>query len=103
MVVLTPADGREVRLPPLALGTLADRTPGVSRIHIVQDQPARLRVRLELSGERDDEEVWEAVRTAITDLLAKHGVRDVEVIKDTEPPRRSACGKFRPVYFELAR
>jgi hypothetical protein len=103
VLVLTAADGREVRLPPLALGTLADRTSGVSRIHIVQDQPARPRVRLELSGERDDEEVWEAVRTAITDLLGKHGIRDVELIRATEPPRRSAGGKFRPVYFELAR
>ncbi|WP_199435293.1 phenylacetate--CoA ligase family protein [Qaidamihabitans albus] len=102
VLVFTAENGREVRLPPLALGTLVDRTPGVSRFQIVQDQPTRLRVRLEPSGDRDDGQVWSAVRGAITDLLAEHGVRDVEVTRDGEPPSRSAGGKFRPVYSELA-
>lgn len=102
VLVFTAEDGGEVRLPPLALGTLVDRMPGVSRFQIVRDQPTRLRVRLELSGDRDEEQVWSAVRGAVTDLLAEHGVHDVEVVRASEPPRRSAGGKFRPVYSELA-
>jgi phenylacetate-CoA ligase len=102
VLVFAAEGGREVRLPPLALGTLVDRTPGVSLFQIVQDQADRLRVRLELSGDRDGDQVWEAVRTAVTGLLAEHGVRDVEVVRDSEPPRRSAGGKFRPVYSELS-
>jgi phenylacetate-CoA ligase len=103
VLVFTAENGREVRLPPLALGTLVDRTPGVSRFQIVQDQPTRLLVRLDLSGDRDDEQVWAAVHGAVTALLAEHGVRGIDVARDSEPPRRSTGGKFRPVYSELAR
>jgi phenylacetate-CoA ligase len=102
VLVVTAQDGREVRLPPLSLGTLVDRVPGVSRFQIVQDRSTRLRVRLELSGDRDGDQVWTAVRSAIGDLLTEHGVHDVDVVRDSEPPRRSTGGKFRPVFSELA-
>jgi hypothetical protein len=90
-----------VRLPPLALGTVVDRTPGVRRFQIVQDGPASLAVRLEPDADAEPEQVWGAVRDALAGLLAAHGVRDARVRRDADPPRRSPGGKFRAVYAAL--
>ncbi|MBI2858574.1 MAG: phenylacetate--CoA ligase family protein, partial [Chloroflexi bacterium] len=48
-------DGVPVRLMPLALGTIAEETPGVKRVQLIQTGPATLRVRFEAD---DADSVW---------------------------------------------
>lgn len=80
-----------VTIAPLALSLALERVPGVERIQIVHAAPAALTVRLR------PREVWPAVRTELTGVLARHGLGDVAVTCADEPPRQSAGGKFRAV------
>ncbi len=96
--VLTFAAGEgQVRVPPLALATAVDSTPGVHRFQVLQDGPTSVRVRLETADGADAEQVWTAVRTALLDVLAGQGVAGAQVRRDPAAPQRSAGGKFRPV------
>jgi hypothetical protein len=47
--------------------------------------------------------VWDRVRTALRDALHRYGLDDVAVDRDPQPSRRTAGGKFRTVYADLAR
>ncbi|MCK2219445.1 hypothetical protein MF672_037455 [Actinomadura sp. ATCC 31491] len=91
------ADGGQVSVAPLALATLADRTPGVEQYQVVQSGPAALQVRLRPAAGADPETVWQAVRDGLTGLLAAQGLAHVTVERAAEPPRQSAGGKYRTV------
>lgn len=86
-----------MRLPPLALGTVVDRIPGVALFQIVQDAPTRLRVRLQPAPGADGEQVWSAVHQALAGLLAVHQLDHVTMERAAEPPARGAGGKVRTV------
>lgn len=88
-------DGRKVAVPALALGTLADRTPGVRMFQIIQDGPQRLTVRLLLEDGAD--RAWDQLRSALRALLDTHNLSDVRVERDPRPPERTPGGKFRTV------
>jgi phenylacetate-CoA ligase len=94
-------DGRTVALPPLALGTLVDRTAGVRLFQIVQDDPRRLSVRLITEDGADDDQVWRQVHGALRGLLDGHGLDGVTVRRDGRPPERTPGGKFRAVFSEF--
>lgn len=97
------ADGRTVDLPPLALGTLVDRTAGVRLFQIVQDDPRRLAVRLITEDGVGADQVSERVHRALRELLDSHGLAEVRLERDPCPPERTAGGKFRPVFSALSR
>lgn len=97
VLVVPTGRGAPVRLPPLALGTVVDRIPGVALFQIVQDAPTRLRVRLQPAPGADGEQVWSAVHQALTALLAAHQLDHVTVQHAAEPPSRGAGGKVRTV------
>ena len=86
-------------VPPLAFGTLLDRTPGIELFQVVQTAPATLRVRLRTAGPAgaDPERVWRSVLDGIAGLLASHGLHHVAVERADEPPERSPGGKYRTV------
>ena len=94
------ADGGTADLPPLALGTLVDRTPGVRMFQIVRDAPRRLAVRLIIEDSAAPDRVWERVHRELRGLLDRHGLTDVRVERDARPPERTPGGKFRPVIEE---
>lgn len=97
-VLTFPAeDGRRVPIAPLAFGILADQTPGVELFQIVQTAPTSLRVRLRLEAGAEPDRVWEVLRSAVTRLLAEHGLGHVAVERGEEPPERSSGGKVRKV------
>ncbi|MGC4746940.1 phenylacetate--CoA ligase family protein [Micromonospora sp. DT201] len=103
-VISFPApDGRTVDLPPLALGTLVDSTAGVRMFQIVQTDPRRLAVRLIIQDDVDADQVWAQVQRALRGLLDSHGLTDVRVERDVEPPQRTAGGKFRTVFSAVSR
>ena len=92
------ADGRSrVAVPPLALGTVVDRTPGVELFQIVQTTPTALSVRLRPEPGADADRVRTAVREGITGLLTDLGLPHVTVETDPEPPEQSTGGKYRTV------
>ncbi|MBG0567759.1 phenylacetate--CoA ligase family protein [Actinoplanes sp. NEAU-A11] len=93
-------DGRTVELPPLALGTLVDRTAGVRMFQVVKDDPRRLSVRLMTEDGTDGDRVWEEVHRALRGLLDSHGLTGVTVQRDARPPQRTPGGKFRTVFSE---
>ncbi|WP_430781535.1 phenylacetate--CoA ligase family protein [Actinoplanes sp. G11-F43] len=90
--------GVTVELPPLALGTLADRTPGVRLFQIVRESPQRLAVRLLTEPGADGDGVWERVHEQVRALLDGHGLTGVVIERDPRPPERSPGGKFRSVH-----
>ncbi|GGN87266.1 hypothetical protein GCM10010112_69720 [Actinoplanes lobatus] len=90
-----------VSLPPLAVGTLVDRSPGVRMFQVVQDAPNRLTIRLLLEDGADPDAVWTRVHQELRTLLDGHGLTTVTVRLDTRPPTRTPGGKFRTVYSEL--
>ena len=90
-------DAGQVAVPPLAFGTLVDRTPGIELFQVAQTAPATLRVRLRPAAGAAPESVWRAVRAEITRLLAEHGLGHVEVERAKEPPEQSPGGKYRTI------
>lgn len=98
-VLTFPAADRQGRIavPPLALGTVIDRTPGVELFQIVQSAPARLSVRLLPEPGTDPDQVRRSVVEGLAALLTGLGLAHIAVEADAEPPQQSAGGKFRTV------
>lgn len=98
VLVFPTADGKDlVAVPPLALGTIIDRTPGVELFQIVQAAPDRLSVRLRLEPGLDPVQVWTLIVQGLTGLLTGLGLSHIAVEPDAEDPRQSAGGKYRTV------
>jgi putative adenylate-forming enzyme len=92
------ADGRgTVTVPPLALGTIVDRTPGVVLFQVVQTAPASLSVRLRPDPDADADRVRRTVLEGLTNLLSGLGLAHVTVEAAAEPPEQTTGGKYRTV------
>lgn len=98
VLIFPSADGHSgTAVPPLALGTVIDRTPGVDLFQIVQTAPTSLSVRLRPEPDADSEQVRTAVLAGITALLNDLGLAHVTVETAPEPPEQSHGGKYRTV------
>lgn len=92
------ADGKSVKIVPLAIGGVVDETPGVHRSQLIQTGPSAIRVRLERKPGADEEKVWRDVAANLSAYLAQQRVANVEIVRANEPPEQSArFGKFRQV------
>lgn len=92
------AEGRGVvTVPPLALATVVDRTPGVELFQVVQTAPTGLSVRLTPAPGADTDRVRSAVREGIAALLTNLGLAHVTVDAAPEPPEQTTGGKYRTV------
>ncbi len=92
------ADGSGVvTVPPLALGTVVDRTPGVELFQIVQTGPTGLSVRLLPDTGADPERVRAGAREGIAAVLTELGLAHVTVESAPEPPEQTTGGKYRTV------
>lgn len=95
---LSGADGRTVSLPPLAVGSVLDQTPGVIRSQLVQTGERSLRLRLDLLPGTAEHAVWQEATARLTAYLSAQGATDISVTRACEAPQRSATsGKFRQV------
>lgn len=97
VLTFTTEAGEQVSIAPLALSTLIERIPGIDLFQIVQTTPTNLRVRLRLAAGADLDQVWQAVQTDITRVLAEHKLGHVTVERAEEPPERSLGGKYRTI------
>lgn len=95
---LKAADGRTVKILPLAIGSVIDETPGVHRSQLIQTGPATIRLRLELKAGVDGEATWRAVIAKLNAYLAEQRLDNLELARASEPPEQPArFGKFRHV------
>lgn len=94
-------DTPTVEVSPLALATVIEETPGVSRCQAVRTGARTLTVRLEIDRGAADAAVWEAVDRNLAAFFADHRIESVVVSHATEPPQLDPrTGKFRQVYSE---
>ena len=98
-VLTFPAAGGRgvVTVPPLALATVVDRTPGVELFQIVQTAPTSLSVRLRPDPGADPDRIGAAVEEGIAALLANLGLAHVTVDPAPPPPEQTTGGKYRTV------
>ncbi len=95
---LVAADGRTVRILPLAIGAVVEEASGVRRSQLIQTGPATIRLRLELGPSADVEMVWRDVIARLSAYLAGQRLANVEIVRASESPEQSArSGKFRQV------
>lgn len=91
-------DGRTVRIPPLAIGTVVERTASVHRSQLVQIDPSTLRVRLEARSGVDPDLMWASVLADLDRYLIEQGLTGVSLIRAEELPQcEERGGKFRHV------
>lgn len=95
---LKAADGRTVKILPLAIGSVIDETPGVHRSQLIQTGPETIRLRLELKAGVDGEKTWRDVIATLNAYLAQQHLGNLELVRASEPPeQRARFGKFRQV------
>ncbi len=92
----TPSGG-QIRVAPLQLATLFDRTPGVHQFQIAQTAPTTLRVRIRADSGADLDQVWQSVHGEMSHLLAEYHLDQVQLERATELPEQSQGGKYRVV------
>lgn len=94
-------DGRDHPIFPLALSGVVEDVSGVRRAQLIRTAPTTLQVRLDVTTDRDEAEVWEEVHSALQSFLKDQGITGITFEKATEPPQRDATsGKFRHVWTE---
>lgn len=95
---LTGPAGQVVSILPLSIGSVAEETPGVRRVQLVQSASAAIRVRLEPRRDADTSRVWDEVLTRLRHFLAEQGLANVTVVPAPEPPEQTTgSGKFHQV------
>ncbi len=98
VVALAAADGRIVRLLPLALSTVVEEAAGVHRFQIVQDAADRLQLRLDAGDAAARQSAWRAAAAALRDYLRQQSLPNVRVALDRRPPQvEPRSGKLRQV------
>jgi phenylacetate-CoA ligase len=99
---LVTADGRTVRLAPLAIAVVVNKIPGAHRSQLIQTGPATIHLRLEPKPGVDVEQVWRDLITRLNVYLRDQGLSNVAVVRASEPPEQSGhSGKFRQVIARL--
>ena len=93
------ADGREIPVLPLALGTVVEKTPGVRRFQAYQSGDRELRVRIEPDDATDREATWARVADRVDGFLTSQGIVGVGLVRDeTLPARDLRSQKFQAVW-----
>ena len=93
ILALRAADGRIVKLPPLAVSTVVEDGARVHRFQIVQDAADGLALRLP----RGDRRHWNDAQGALREYLCAHGLDNVGVRLDAGEPQEARDGKLRQV------
>lgn len=98
VLTLPSANGHLIKILPLALATIVEEAPGVSRFQILQTGDKSIEFRLEVKREADPEQVWYNLAKAVRVYLGGQGVGDVELRRSSKPPKPSpVSGKFQQI------
>lgn len=99
VVVFEAPDGTPVPVPPLALATVIEGTPGVRSCQAIRTGPRSLTVRIEAETGSDLGVVWTGVDERLATFVASHGMAPLSVEHAPGPPRPDpGSGKLRQVY-----
>lgn len=98
VLLLTGADGRPVPILPLAIGAVGESVPGIRRLQVVQRSGTALDVRWDSREGIDRAEAGRRLAATLAAHLAEHGLADVQVRADEDPPQADPrSGKTRQV------
>lgn len=93
--------GEPIQILPMALSTVVEAAPGVSRCQVIQTAPNDLTVRLETSVGADRASVWNDVQRRLHAFFAAQDVAGVRLsLTDERPMLHPVSGKFRHVWSE---
>lgn len=99
---LAGASGTDVSLPPLAVGSVIQQTPGVQLSQLIQTGRTSVALRLDISAGAQTEQVWSAAIGNLARYFASQGLTGIEITRATEPPLHDiASGKFRHVIAQV--
>jgi phenylacetate-coenzyme A ligase PaaK-like adenylate-forming protein len=96
--------GREVRVPPFHLTTLAEMVPGVQRFQLVQENASNLLVLFTARPAVDGSSVEARLRSDFQDYLHRNGLDPyVEVtVRRSDVIQRDSSGKVRQVVSKVS-
>jgi len=95
VLVFKDRENRDVSIPPLALDL--DDIPGVELFQIVQVDPEKLCLHLQLKNGANLKTARDAAERAIKNILNRQGLDHVIVEHSKELPKQSSGGKFRKI------
>jgi len=100
VLYLQTPDGKSVPILPMALATVVEEIPGVTRYQIIQTAPAELSLRIEAPPEKL--QVGEVVTRRLREYLGTLGLPSIQITESPEPPSRDpVSGKYRQVWADL--
>ena len=100
VLYLQGPNGESVPILPMALATVVEEVPGVTRYQIIQTAPAELSLRIEAPPE--NLQVGEIVTHRLRDYLETLGLPSIQITESPEPPGRDpVSGKYRLVWSDF--
>jgi phenylacetate-coenzyme A ligase PaaK-like adenylate-forming protein len=77
--------------------------PGVERFQLVQTGPSKLKLRLKVASDHDEEQVWALGLSRMQELLTAQGVASVTLERSLELPMNDpVSGKYRYISVDMA-
>lgn len=100
ILYLQAPDGKSVPILPMALATVVEEVPGVTRYQIIQTAPAELSLRIDAPYE--NQQVGDMVTHRLREYLGTLGLPSIQIEESPEPPTRDpVSGKFRLVWVDM--
>jgi len=100
VLYLQTPDGKSVPILPMALATVVEEVPFVTRYQIIQTAPAELSLRIEAPSE--NLQVGEIVTQRLREYLGTLGLSAIQIEESSETPtRHPVSGKYRQVWADL--
>lgn len=93
VLALRTADGRIVKVPPLAISTVVEDGARIHRFQLVQDAADKLSLKVTHADRRRSTDALDALRA----YLGAHGLDNVGVRLDASEPQEARGGKLRQV------
>ena len=102
VLYLQTPHGMSVPILPMALATVVEEVPGVTRYQIIQTAPAELSLRIEAPPGTGNLQVGEIVAQRLREYLVTLGLPTIQIDESSEPPTRDpVSGKYRLVWSDF--
>jgi len=100
VLYLQTPDGESVPILPMALATVVEEVPGVTRYQIIQTAPAELNLRIETPYE--NLQVGEIATQRLREYLGTLGLSSIQIVESAEQPTCDpVSGKYHQIWTDL--
>ncbi len=100
ILYLQTPDGMSIPILPMALATVVEEVPGVTRYQIIQTAPAELSLRIE--APTGNLQIGEIVTHRVREYLGTLGLPFIQITESPEPPSRDpVSGKYRQFWADF--